>query len=674
MSAADESRIHDDLLRLLVEDASIAVLALDGAGRVVRFGPAAASLFLLSASELRGLPLQRLFPPDAPPDEAKRLLEQAGRGRVRREAQLVRHDGTVFPAQLLLGQRHDEPSAVPSPSPSPAAHAAGDFVLLVRDLSEARRAESELLLLRERERAASAEAERQRNRLHALLADAPALIALTRGPEHVALFVSNPVRQLVGGREIVGHRLRDVAPELLGQGIIEAGDEVFRTGHAFTARELRASLSRAPGEEPREGWFDFICKPTRDPDGCVDGLLFFGVEVTRQVRARQKVEAAAQVTRTQREWLEAVLDLMPTGLVLLEPGNAAIRFANRAADALAGGVFPRGDPVERQRVFTLMDAAGRALTADELPGVRAGRGEAISEAQFDARLADGSVRSLLFHAALLPAMHGHAATVVMPLLDVTQLKQVEAQLQQAVAARDDFLSIASHELRTPLTSLQLELQTLQRRLARSPPLPPDQLAHRLDNSVRQVGRLGALVSSLLDISRLTAGRIDLELAQVDLAEVAREVTARLRDDAARAGSALEFLAAEPAVGLWDRLRLEQIAVNLISNAIKYGGGRPIEVSVEHDGAQARLQVRDRGIGIAPEDQARIFDRFERAVSGRHYGGFGLGLWIVRQMVHALQGGIWVASRLSEGSTFTVELPRQRKVHAAKSGEVSTNAS
>jgi signal transduction histidine kinase len=281
--------------------------------------------------------------------------------------------------------------------------------------------------------------------------------------------------------------------------------------------------------------------------------------------------------------------------------------------------------------------------------------------QLDAHLPDGSVRSLLFHAALLPAMHGHPASVVMPFLDVTQLKRVEGQLQSAVAARDEFLSIASHELRTPLTALQLELQGLQKRLGRGETMTSEQLSHRLETAIRQVNRLGKLVNSLLDISRLTAGRIDLQIAEVDLAEVAREVTARLAKEATQAGCSLGCTAGEePATGQWDRLRLEQIVSNLVSNAIKYGGGRPIEVAVEHDGTRARLRVSDRGIGIAPEDQARIFDRFERAVSERHYGGFGLGLWIVRQIVHALQGGIWVQSRVGEGATFIVELPRERR--------------
>ena len=647
MARATEPSIDGELLRLLVEDAGLGVLALDRQGAVTGFGPGAASLFLLSAAELRGQPLSGLLAPDAR-HEASQLLEQALAGRVRKEAQLRRRDGTLFPAQLFLAAR-------------PGGSGAQGFVLLIRDLGEQQQGESDLLRLRSRERAASAEAERQRDRLQALLADAPALIALTRGPEHVAVFASSQVRKLVPGREIIGRRLRDVLPQLAGQGILEAGDDVFRSGRPFTARELRLTLLLRPGRPEREGWFDFLCRPTRDSDGRIDGLLFFGIDVTKQVQARQKVEAAAQALLAQQEWFEAVLDLMPTPLVLIDPSDGGITFANRSAGATAGGGFGSQTPGQLKRGYRLTDEEGRALRDDEFPGARAARGERVEGVQLDAHLPDGSVRSLLFHAALLPAMHGHTASVVMPFLDVTRLKRMEGQLQRAVAARDEFLSIASHELRTPLTALQLELQALQKRLGRGDTMTSEQLSHRLETGIRQVNRLGKLVNSLLDISRLTAGRIDLQIAEVDLAEVAREVTARLATEAARAGCTLSFAAGEGrATGQWDRLRLEQIASNLVSNAIKYGGGRPIEVAVEHDGVRARLRVSDRGIGIAPEDQARIFDRFERAVSERHYGGFGLGLWIVRQIVHALQGGIWVQSRVGEGATFIVELPRERR--------------
>lgn len=232
------------------------------------------------------------------------------------------------------------------------------------------------------------------------------------------------------------------------------------------------------------------------------------------------------------------------------------------------------------------------------------------------------------------------------------------EAREAVRARDEFLSIASHELKTPLTTLQLQIQGLARKLKSSgedAAFPG--LASRVATSERQVERLTALINNLLDISRITAGRLELDLEPVDLAAVAREAAARFREDLARAGCVLEFRAEGECVGQWDRLRLEQVVTNLLSNAAKYGAGRPIEIEVDGGEATARFSIRDHGIGIPAEHQVRIFERFERAVSDRHYGGLGLGLWIVRQIVDAFGGTIRVESRAGAGSTFTVLLPR-----------------
>ena len=171
-------------------------------------------------------------------------------------------------------------------------------------------------------------------------------------------------------------------------------------------------------------------------------------------------------------------------------------------------------------------------------------------------------------------------------------------------------------------------------------------------------RLTALINSLLDISRITAGRLDLDLEPVDLAAVVRDAAARFREDLARAGCALQIQTDGSCSGEWDRVRLEQVVTNLLSNAAKYGASRPIEVTVS--GTRRRASFRS---GITASgfrgDQARIFERFQRAVSDRHYGGLGLGLWIVRQIVDGLGGSIRVESEPGEGSTFTVLLPRPR---------------
>ncbi len=231
--------------------------------------------------------------------------------------------------------------------------------------------------------------------------------------------------------------------------------------------------------------------------------------------------------------------------------------------------------------------------------------------------------------------------------------------QEAVRRRDDFLSIAAHELKTPLTSLQLHIQGLQTQLRNPERLSPEKLTSKLESANLQTQRMGRLVNDLLDISRIAHGQLQIKLEEVDLQQVVRGTLERSREALARADCAVELRTpGEPLVGHWDAMRLEQVVGNLVSNAMKYGAGKPIEVTLEGDAKQVRLRVKDHGIGIAEEDRARIFERFERAVSVRHYGGFGIGLWIVREILQALGGTIEVESTPGKGSTFTVTLPRQ----------------
>jgi signal transduction histidine kinase/DNA-binding response OmpR family regulator len=227
------------------------------------------------------------------------------------------------------------------------------------------------------------------------------------------------------------------------------------------------------------------------------------------------------------------------------------------------------------------------------------------------------------------------------------------EAREAIRARDEFLSVASHELNTPLATLTLQLDEILLRARNNDREIPDRgvvLARR------QVERLSRLVSNLLDVSRITSEQIQLRLADVDLAATTREVMDQFDAELSRAGCTTELEASEPVVGRWDSLRLEQVIANLLSNAAKYGAGKPIRVCVERDGDRARLSVRDHGIGIAPIDRERIFERFERAASVRHYGGLGLGLYITRQVVEAHGGTIRVVSHIGDGSTFAVELP------------------
>jgi PAS domain S-box-containing protein len=246
--------------------------------------------------------------------------------------------------------------------------------------------------------------------------------------------------------------------------------------------------------------------------------------------------------------------------------------------------------------------------------------------------------------------------------------------QAAVVARDEFLSIASHELRTPLTALRLALENMRRVSTREAldSLPPAYVERVLGTAERQGQRLEKLVSALLDVSRIHMGRLELELEDVDLGQSVAEAVAQVADEAAQAGCEV-IVDGVPTVGRWDRLRLSQVATNLIGNAVKYGAGKPVEVTYGAAHGRAFLVVKDRGIGIDPADHRQIFERFERAVSSRNYGGLGLGLYIVKRIVEAHGGTVRVESTPGAGAAFSVELPQRPPSSAVQEEPIGSAA-
>ncbi|CAN5491151.1 hybrid sensor histidine kinase/response regulator [soil metagenome] len=245
---------------------------------------------------------------------------------------------------------------------------------------------------------------------------------------------------------------------------------------------------------------------------------------------------------------------------------------------------------------------------------------------------------------------------------VCQLQTTQRDLERAVRMRDDFMSMVSHELRTPLNTLYLETQVRKLHLSKGnmAPFANEKLPAMIERDQRQIQNMVRLIDDMLDVTRMRSGTLSIKPKLVDLAALARRVVESLAQQAEAAGAVLRLDAPAPVHGIWDEFRIEQVLTNLLTNALRYGGAHPVDIRVAAQGDHhAVMSVRDGGIGVAPEDQARIFEQFERTDDSRkHAAGLGLGLFITRQIVQLHGGEIHLQSEPGKGALFTVELPLQ----------------
>lgn len=246
--------------------------------------------------------------------------------------------------------------------------------------------------------------------------------------------------------------------------------------------------------------------------------------------------------------------------------------------------------------------------------------------------------------------------------ELMEKKKIEQSLQEALFYRDEFLSIASHELKTPLTSLMLQSQLFRRSIQRKDPdaYSPARVDRLTGEVERQVGRLTRLVDDMLDISRIRTGKLSFTKERINIMELVTDVVERMRPQFVQSGKELPRLFFED-VGEseCDKMRIEQVLTNLLSNAFRYGKGLPIDVRARKFGQMIEISISDRGIGISEEDQSRIFSRFQRAVPASEVSGLGLGLYITKQIIEGHGGTIEVESRPEKGSTFRFYLPLLR---------------
>ncbi|ATB33644.1 sensor histidine kinase [Melittangium boletus] len=403
-------------------------------------------------------------------------------------------------------------------------------------------------------------------------------------------------------------------------------------------------------------WANVVLTAIHDASGQLIGFA----KVTRDLTERR--EAEARLRQSEERFRVLVDSVKDYAIFMLDPqgrvmtwNNGAARLKGYTAQEIIGQHFSRFYPPEDV-------ASGKPAMELEI---------AIQEGRFEEegwRLRkDGTP---FWANVVISVIHdgtGKLMGFAKVTRDLTEQKRAEeerirlAQTQEAVKLRDEFLAIASHELKTPLTAIQLQLQSLKRLVASL----DAKVGTGLDRAVRGTRRLSDLIESLLDVSRLTTGQLTLRPERFDLVTTATEVSERLREAALQADCQVQLQGEHLVEGTWDRLRIEQVLINLLSNAFKYAMGSPVEISITRELSEAILVITDKGPGIPEQALSRLFGRFERAAPMRHHGGLGLGLFVTREIVEAHGGTISVKNQPEGGARFTVRLPLEAVLRPRK---------
>lgn len=454
----------------------------------------------------------------------------------------------------------------------------------------------------------------------------------------------------VRGKDVIGQPLLDVFP------FFRAIGEVPRLTGALAGEH--ASSHGLPFHVPetgRKGFFDAHYGPLRGEMGEVVGGHVIVHDVTAQRRADDRATETEERFRTMADCAPVLLWMAGTNGECEYFNQVWLDFTGRTMEEELGIGWSEG--VHAEDFQACMDTFVDAFNARR-----------PFEMVYRLRRHDGAYRHILDNGVPRYTPLGAFAGFIGSCIDITdrveddtRRKELVTQLEGALRAREEFISIASHELRTPLTSLKLHTQRLLRWLSpdSTTPIDHERLERLATASHHQMVRLERLLESMLTGSRLANEGVALEPMAIDLARAVRDTIERFEIVADAAGAELVVVTDGPVEGTWDPACIDQILLNLLMNAVKYGEGRPIEVDVRADDprAMAVVRVRDHGRGIAERDRERIFERFERAVSSNEVSGLGLGLFIVKRLTEAHGGHVRVEACADGGSVFVVELPR-----------------
>jgi len=504
-----------------------------------------------------------------------------------------------------------------------------------------------------------------RERFLQLFDQAPTFLAMLSGPEHVFEMANPSYLALVSHRPVVGRKLADALPEAVEQGYLALLDEVYRTGKPYSAWGSKFVYQATPGGPPDERYVDFVYQPMTDASGAVTGILVQGVDVT----ARATADRALAMNRSRLDYATRLSGVgfwycdLPFDFLEWDERVKEHFFFAPTARITIEDFYARIHPEDREPTRSAIEASIRNKTPYDIVyrTVHPGTGEikwirALGGTDY---AADGTPTHF----------DGVTVDVSAQIHDQQRLAGLNHQLREQDRRKDEFIATLSHELRNPLAPIRAAAKVIA-----SPQVPPAQLRQAQLIVERQVTHMALLLDDLLDIARITQGKLQIKKETLSLIPVVDAAVEAVRPTLDGKHQQLELSLPNEAILLdADHLRLSQVISNLLMNAVKYSDpGSRIELTCSVQGDKLALSVKDNGIGIAPESIAGIFEMFSQVdgVAERSGGGLGIGLALVKGITELHGGTVEARSGgLGAGSEFIVRLPLAARKQTASRPEV-----
>ncbi|MET0635644.1 MAG: ATP-binding protein [Chitinophagaceae bacterium] len=470
-----------------------------------------------------------------------------------------------------------------------------------------------------------------------LIRQAPIAMCLMLGPQHVVSVANSMMLELWSKttKDVMNKPIFLAVPDLSGQGLEEALRSVYKNGNQFRANEKPIEFIRNGQKEI--GYHSFVFEPYTAPDREIIGVIAIIIDLTEHVISRRKLDKTYQQLRM-------AVGTANLGTWVADLGSGTLTLSERGSEIfdLAPG---------QKYLFTDMMAMVLPEYHESLKaaGAMAIKTNKPFETEMEIRPAESTEKKWIRATGMVTRdKTGIPAKLSGTLLDITERKLDELR-------KNDFIGMVSHELKTPLTSISAVIQMAQ---VKQDQPDNDFIPYALQKAHIQVKRMEKLINGFLNISRLESGKVHLDKTRFNLDDLIREIIDELslttRDQEVRLAtcSGLEILA--------DREKIGSVINNLLSNAIKYSNSKsPIELTCLSHDSKAIIAVKDQGIGISADDQARIFERYYRVNNdSRKVSGFGIGLYLSSEIILRHNGIIGVESEPGKGSTFYFSLPME----------------